>query len=66
MEMIELTLLDNPEDREELHRLIAAHVRHTESAIGRRMLDAWDQYVSQFIKVTPVEYKHYLEKMRAR
>ncbi len=64
MEMVELTLLDNAEDREELHRLIMTHVRHTDSAIGRRMLDGWESYVRQFIKVTPVEYKRYLEQVR--
>ena len=62
MEMIELTLLDNDEDRNELHELITAHVRHTDSAIGRRMLDAWELYAPQFIKVTPVEYRRYLEQ----
>lgn len=61
MEMIELTLLDNDADREELRQLITAHVRHTNSAIGQRMLDDWEQYVPQFIKVTPVEYRRYLE-----
>lgn len=62
MEMVELTLLDNEEDRRELRRLIEAHVRHTNSALGRRMLDAWEQYAPQFIKITPVEYKRYLEQ----
>ena len=64
MEMVELTLLDNDADRDELHALILAHVRHTESALGRRMLDAWESYSQQFIKVTPVEYKRYLERER--
>ena len=50
------------EDRRELRRLIEAHVRHTNSALGRRMLDAWEQYAPQFIKITPVEYKRYLEQ----
>ena len=62
MEMVELTLLDRADDREELHRLIITHVRHTNSAIGRRMLENWESYVRQFIKVTPVEYKRYLEQ----
>ena len=53
---------DNEEDRRELRRLIEAHVRHTNSALGRRMLDAWEQYAPQFIKITPVEYKRYLEQ----
>ena len=66
MEMVELTLLDNADDREELHRLIAAHVRHTDSLIGRRMLEEWERYAPQFIKVTPVEYRHYLESRKER
>ena len=66
MEMVELTLLDNADDREELHRLIAAHVRHTDSLIGRRMLEEWERYAPQFIKVTPVEYRRYLESRKER
>lgn len=66
MEMVELTLLEDGEEREELHRLIMTHVRHTDSAIGRRMLDTWESSVRQFIKVTPVEYKRYLEQERRR
>lgn len=66
MEMVELTLLEDSEEREELHRLIMTHVRHTDSAIGRRMLDTWESSVRQFIKVTPVEYKRYLEQERRR
>ena len=26
------------------------------------MLEEWERYAPQFIKVTPVEYKHHLEK----
>ena len=62
MEMIELTLLERTADRDELRELISTHVRHTGSALGRRLLESWESSVRQFIKVTPVEYKRYLEQ----
>ena len=62
MEMIELTLLERTADRDELRELISTHVRHTGSALGRQLLESWESSVRQFIKVTPVEYKRYLEQ----
>ncbi|MCM1163130.1 MAG: glutamate synthase large subunit [Muribaculaceae bacterium] len=60
MDLVELTLVEEPADREELHSLIEAHYQHTRSQLARRMLDDWDTYAPQFLKVTPVEYKRYL------
>ena len=61
MEMVELTLLDDPADRSELHRYIEAHYNHTGSRLAARMLRDWSSYVKQFIKVMPIEYKKILE-----
>ena len=61
MEMVELSLIDNVADNRELHRLISAHYKHTRSPLAARMLDDWDNYVGQFLKVIPVEYKKVLE-----
>jgi glutamate synthase (NADPH/NADH) large chain len=64
MEMVELSLVDDAADRMELHRLIAAHARHTQSPIANRILKDWDNYLRRFIKVTPVEYKKILEERK--
>ena len=66
MEMVELTLLDNADDREELHRLIAAHVRHTDSLIGRRMLGRVGTLCAPVHQGDSVEYRRYLESRKER
>ncbi|HEY6737954.1 MAG TPA: hypothetical protein VI076_03825, partial [Actinopolymorphaceae bacterium] len=63
-EMVDLEVLDAA-DRERLHQLVAAHTEATDSAVGRRLLDQWDQAVERFTKVMPKDYKRVLEA-RAR
>lgn len=57
MDMIELTLLEDDCDREELRSLLSAHLKYTGSTLAAMILDDWDLYARQFLKVTPVEYK---------
>lgn len=65
MEMVELSLIEDMADNRELYRLIGNHYKHTHSPLAGRMLDNWQEYVEQFIKVIPIEYKKVLhdEKM---
>lgn len=65
MEMVELSLIDDMADNRELYRLINNHFKHTHSPLAGMMLDDWQHYVNQFIKVIPFEYKKVLhdEKM---
>ena len=57
MDMVELTLLEEDDEKNELRDLIERHYKNTHSALAKRMLDDWDAYLPQFLKVTPVEYK---------
>lgn len=61
MELVELSLVEDAADNRELHRLVSAHYKHTRSPLAHRMLDDWDTYVKQFIKVIPVEYRKVIE-----
>ncbi len=61
MEMVELSLIEDVAENRELHRLISAHYKHTRSPLAARMLDNWDNYAGQFLKVIPIEYKKVLE-----
>jgi glutamate synthase (NADPH/NADH) large chain len=65
MEMVELSLIEDMADNRELYRLIGNHYKYTRSPLAGMMLDNWQQYVDQFIKVIPFEYKKVLhqEKM---
>jgi len=67
MEMVELSLIEDMSDNRELKELICEHHKHTQSPLAKQMLDNWDDYVDQFIKVVPIEYKKVLhqEKMEA-
>ena len=57
MDMVELSLIEENEDREELYALIKEHHKHTGSAVAARMIADWNLFVQQFIKVLPVGYR---------
>ena len=65
MEMVELSLIEDMADNRELYRIIGNHYKYTRSPLAGKMLDNWQSYVDQFIKVIPFEYKKVLhdEKM---
>ncbi len=65
MEMVELSLIEEMADNRELHRLISSHYKHTRSPLAARMLDDWENFVGQFIKVIPIEYKKVLHDEKA-
>ena len=67
MEMVELSLIEDAADNKDLFRLITRHYQHTGSPLARTMLENWQVYADQFIKVMPIEYKKVLheEKMQA-
>ncbi len=60
MEMVEITLLDEKDNRE-LHGYIVSHYHNTASPLALRMLNDWMLYSKQFLKVTPIEYKKILD-----
>jgi glutamate synthase (NADPH) large chain len=53
--MVELEAVLDERDRELLHGLVLAHVRWTQSALGRRVLEGWERLVAQFVKVMPID-----------
>jgi glutamate synthase (NADPH/NADH) large chain len=48
-----------------LRALISRHVHYTNSTIGRNILDNWEENLSKFVKVMPVEYRRALAEMEA-
>ena len=61
MDMVELELLDDPEDRRELKKILERHHRYTGSAIAKSLLSDWENSWKRFIKVIPVGYKMLLK-----
>ena len=61
----ELVLLESvSEDAEELKRLIQNHLSYTNSTRAKEILDSWEQALTQFNKVMPVDYKRVLEERK--
>ena len=52
MGMVELSLVDDPE---ELKGMIESHLKHTGSRKAGIILKDWDEWVKKFLKVTPVQ-----------
>ena len=50
-------------DAERLHQLIFRHMRYTNSAKAKLILDNWESYLPKFKKVMPVDYKRALTEM---
>lgn len=59
--MVSMEKVEDKLDREELYRLIDAHVQHTGSPKGRRLLTAFDKYLPQFKKIIPIDYKRLVQ-----
>ena len=53
-------------DEERLYQLITNHMHYTGSTRAKMILDDWDAYRSQFVKVMPVEYSRALREMEER
>ncbi|KAG0170152.1 glutamate synthase [NADH] [Apophysomyces sp. BC1034] len=64
MEMVELETLNESHEVEEVRMLIEDHERFTGSEIAREVLKHFERYLSTFVKVMPIEYRHLLEQQR--
>ncbi len=59
--MVGLEPVEQQDDIDELRHMIEQHVAYTESTVGQRILDRWDEVLPRFIKVMPHDYKRALE-----
>ena len=63
MGMVELSLVEDLNDKKELSDLIAKHYEHTGSKVAEKILTNMDEYMERFIKVIPYEYKKVLMEL---
>lgn len=54
MDMVELSLIEDEDEKARLKSIIEAHFRHTKSDLARRILEDWDASLPKFLKVHPV------------
>ena len=60
-EMVLTEKVENAYDKEELKRMIEAHVVHTGSAKGKRILEEFETWLPRFKKIIPGDYKRLLQ-----
>ena len=60
-EMVLTEKVENAYDKEELKRMIEAHVAHTGSAKGKRILEEFETWLPRFKKIIPGDYKRLLQ-----
>jgi glutamate synthase domain-containing protein 3 len=63
--IVQLEIVESPEDLGELLHLIELHHEFTGSSVAERMLHHWPETTAQFRKVMPIDYKRVLAE-RAR
>jgi glutamate synthase domain-containing protein 3 len=62
--MVELETMEADEDIAELRQLVDKHFKLTGSTVARAALEDWDNVLSQFVKVMPIDYKRVLTEMK--
>ncbi len=62
---VELEGVWRSEDAALLRRLLENHVRHTGSPLAAALLRDWDAALPLFLKVTPLEYRRALARMKS-
>jgi glutamate synthase domain-containing protein 2/glutamate synthase domain-containing protein 3 len=63
LDMVDVEMVASEEDATEVRRLVERHVRYTDSAKGKAILEDWNAAVSRFVKVFPTEYRRVLGQM---
>lgn len=66
MDTVELSLVEDPASRKELHELIRQHYLYTSSNLARTLLDEWERRADEFIQVVPIEYKRVMQEEQMR
>jgi len=63
-ETIHLLPVDDPEDVQGLRKLVESHYNKTLSPLAQRILENWEDYLPQFVKVFPEEYRQALIRLK--
>ena len=64
MGMVELSLVEDLNDKKELSNLISTHYELTGSKVAEKILTNLDETMNRFIKIIPYEYKKVLQEMQ--
>lgn len=61
--LVELEVVEAPEDIDELRTLIQKHANYTKSSVAETVLNSWDESLAKFVKVMPRDYKRALAEL---
>ncbi len=64
MGMVELSLVEDLNDKKELTESISKHFELTGSKVAEKILSDLDHYIERFIKVIPYEYKKVMQELQ--
>lgn len=62
--MVELERVEDPDEVGELLEMIEKHQEYTDSPIAAKILANWSEFVPQFVKVMPTDYKRVLSELK--
>ncbi len=65
MGMVELFPVKEAKDAAELRTVIEAHLKYTQSAVARKILEHWDVELPRFVKVYPRDYRRVIEEAQS-
>ena len=63
LDIVDLEIVADDEDKLELRGLIEDHFKYTGSERARDILDNWEASITRFVKVFPMEYRRVLGQM---
>ena len=61
--MVDLEIVTDSKDIAELKEMITKHLKYTGSRKAKYILDNWEECLTMFVKVFPMEYRHILGQM---
>ncbi|WP_153556442.1 glutamate synthase large subunit [Roseimaritima sediminicola] len=60
-----LERIETADEEAEVKEMIQKHQRYTDSTVAAEVLDNWQTFLDQCVKVMPIDYKRVLEQMAA-
>jgi len=64
--LVDLVPVEDKSDISELQSMINTHQLYTQSLLASKILTNWEEYLPQFVKVIPFEYKKVLEEEKLK
>ncbi len=62
-EMIRMDEISEKHDAEIIRDLLNEHVQRTDSVLGKRILDRFDEEIGHFKRIVPVEYQKMMKRI---